>query len=124
MIFGTGIDIVGVERIADKVEHNRQLLEKVFSSREIEMCMRNANPWESFAARFAAKEAFLKATGRGLTLGHNLRDVEVLNDESGKPYLELKGDFLEFSASNKFTKFHVSLSHIKSTACAVVIIES
>lgn len=123
MIIGIGIDIIEVVRIADKMQ-SPELLEKVFSSREIAFCQKNVNCWENFAARFAAKEAFLKATGRGLTLGHTLRDIEVLNDESGKPYLELHGEFLEYARQNNFHKFHISLSHIKSAACAVVIIET
>lgn len=122
MIFGVGIDIIEVDRVANKMQ-SRDLLEKVFSPREIEACNKTANCWEGFAARFAAKEAFLKATGRGLTLGHTLRDIEVLNDESGKPFLQLHGEFLEFVTKNNLNQFHVSLSHIKAAACAVVIIE-
>jgi holo-[acyl-carrier protein] synthase len=124
MIVGLGIDIIDLDRIQHKVGKENGFKEKVFSPAEIAFCERNVNSVESYAARFAAKEAFLKATGRGLTLGFNLMDIEVLNDEMGKPFIQLRGDFQEFANQNNFTKFHVSLSHTKTAACAVVIIES
>ena len=124
MIIGLGIDIVELERIHQKVSRDNGFKEKVFSPAEIAFCERNVNSTENYAARFAAKEAFLKATGRGLTLGYDLKDIEVINDEMGKPFLQLNGVFKEFANQNNFTKFHVSLSHTKTAACAVVIIES
>jgi holo-[acyl-carrier protein] synthase len=124
MIVGLGIDIVELERIQQKVGKENGFREKVFSPAEILFCERSVNSIENYAARFAAKEAFLKATGRGLTIDHNLRDIEVISDEMGKPCLQLNGVFQEFANQNNFTKFHISLSHTNTAACAVVIIES
>src|SRR5688572_7730289 len=96
MIAGNGIDIVEVSRIADKLSKGNSFRDKVFSAREIEHCERSANPNENFAARFAAKEAFLKATGKGLLLGYDLKDIEILNDAHGKPFIALAGNFEMF----------------------------
>ena len=124
MIVGVGIDIIEVERVALKLNRNNGFLEKVFSPAEIAACKSSVSEQESFAARFAAKEAFLKATGKGLSAGHDLCDIEVLNEESGKPSIQLRNSFAELGKENGWNKVHVSLAHIKSTAGAMVIIES
>jgi holo-[acyl-carrier protein] synthase len=123
MIAGNGIDIVEVSRIADKLSKGNSFRDKVFSAREIEYCERSSNPNENFAARFAGKEAFLKATGKGLLLGYDLKDIEICNDEHGKPFITLAGNFELFFKEGKFTTIHVSLSHTQAMACAFVIIE-
>lgn len=123
MIAGNGIDIVEVSRIAEKLAKGNSFRDKVFSVREIEYCERSANPNENFAARFAAKEAFLKATGKGLLLGYELNEIEILNDGHGKPFITLTGNFRKFCNENLFKSIHVSLSHTQTMACAFVIIE-
>jgi holo-[acyl-carrier protein] synthase len=123
MIVGTGIDIIEVQRVAEKISKNNGFKEKVFSPAEIKYCEEVGNRDQSFAARFAAKEAFLKATGSGLTLGYDLFDIEVLGDELGKPTLTLKGSFKQIAEQSGWRKIHVSLSHVQAMACAVVIIE-
>ncbi len=123
MIRGVGIDMVEVERLAEKLERSVELKEKVFSVDEIKFCEAQRDKGQHYGARFAAKEAFLKATGKGLTLGHNLCDIEVVSDALGKPVINLKGAFAALAAENKWNKIHVSLTHVKSMASAVVIIE-
>lgn len=123
MIVGNGIDLVDVSRIAEKLGKGNSFRDKIFSTKEIEYCQRSANPGESFAARFAAKEAFLKATGKGMLLGYDLREVEIVNDEDGKPFIILAGNFASFFNENNWKTIHVSLSHTQTMACAFVIIE-
>jgi len=123
MILGVGIDMIEVERVIEKIDKNNGFTEKVFSEHEIAFCESKKNRNENYAARFAAKEAFLKATGLGLMLGNQLSDIEVVNDDHGKPSINLKGDFKEKSLKNNWSKIHLSLSHLQNMACAVVIIE-
>lgn len=124
MILGVGIDMIEVDRVASKIGKGNGFTEKVFSMDEISYCRQTRNSAENFAARFAAKEAFLKATGKGLLLGHELCDIEVINDEFGKPGIKLHNAFAALARENNWEKIHLSLSHLKTAACAVVIIES
>ncbi len=112
MIYGIGIDLIEIERIRKAIETHPKFLERIFTEKEREYCFRFKNPYEHFAGRFAAKEATFKA------LGHRLgwKDVEILNEHSGKPILSIKNLNKELSA-------HLSLSHNKDTASAVVILE-
>ena len=123
MIIGVGIDMIEVDRVAEKIGKDQGFREKIFSVNEILFCESKVNSGENYAARFAAKEAFLKATGQGLALGYNLSDVEVIPDTNGKPSLALNGAFKQLATENNWNKIHVSLSHLKSVACAVVVIE-
>jgi holo-[acyl-carrier protein] synthase len=123
MIVGVGIDMIEVSRVLEKIDKNNMFRDKIFSRDEIAFCESKANKGENYAARFAAKEAFLKATGLGLTLGYELAEIEVLNDENGKPLLKLHGSFKTKANENNWNKIHLSVSHLQSIACAVVIIE-
>lgn len=123
MIIGLGIDIIEVDRVVAKIGKDTGFKEKIFAEGEIHFCERQINKGENYAARFAAKEAFLKATGKGLTLGYNLCDIEVVNDEFGRPSIVLRGSFCKEAIKNNWNTIHLSLSHLKTTACAVVIIE-
>jgi holo-[acyl-carrier protein] synthase len=123
MIIGVGIDMIEVDRVAEKVNKEQGFREKIFSANEILFCESKVNSGENYAARFAAKEAFLKATGMGLALGYNISDIEVISDTNGKPSLVLNGSFKQKAAECNWNKIYVSLSHLKSIACAVVIIE-
>ena len=122
MILGLGIDIVDASRIASW-ENTEGLIERYFSSEEIEIAKKRGKDFLlSLAARFAAKEAFGKALGTGLS-GIRLKDIKVVNNELGKPVLMLT-DTAE-KALNKFGggHLHISLTHEQSNAVAVVIIE-
>jgi holo-[acyl-carrier protein] synthase len=124
MIIGTGIDIIEVERIAHRVGRNTGFREFVFSIREMQYCDSKASPFEHYAARFAAKEAFLKAIGKGWGRGLSLNEIEIINEGNGRPYLQLSGQTESELAPLGIRIIHVSLSHLKSMATAVVILES
>lgn len=123
MIIGTGIDIIEVDRVAAKVAKENGFTQKIFSAAEIAFCDSKPNRHEHYAARFAAKEAFLKATGQGLNLGYELCDIEVTSDLMGKPMITLHGNFKARAVEHGWNKIHLSLSHVQAMACAVVIIE-
>ena len=123
MIVGTGIDIIEVQRVAEKVSDRDGFRDKVFSKEEILYCEQAADPNQHYAARFAAKEAFLKATGDGLMLVYDLHEIEVTHDEKGRPGLVLTGSLKTLAQQRGWNKIHVSLSHVRAMACAVVIIE-
>jgi len=122
MIFGIGIDNIEVERVKKQLEKN-DFKEKIFSEKEIEYCAAKKNYAENYAARFAAKEAFFKAIGTGWRGGISFKEIEIINDKLGKPTICLHGKAKQFALENKLDKIHVSLTHLKSFAGAIVIIE-
>jgi holo-[acyl-carrier protein] synthase len=124
MIAGLGIDIVEVERIAEKIEKDNGFRELVFSANEITYCEGKTHKYEHYAARFAAKEAFFKALGTGWLNDTAFNEVEIINNEQGKPQIILSG--LTNNTVNALGNFNimVSLSHIKMTATSIVIIEN
>src|ERR1700755_1672862 len=124
MILGTGIDIIEVERIAFRVGRDNGFKELVFSKDEMSYCDSKASPFEHYAARFAAKEAFLKAVGRGWDSGLKWNEIEIVNETIGKPVLRITGTTEEMLAPMGIRTIHVSLSHLKSMATAIVILES
>ena len=124
MIFGIGTDLIEVERVAEKMEKKAGFKELVFSTDEIIYCEARTFKYEHYAARFAAKEAFLKAIGTGWRSGTAFNEIEIYNDEEGKPELRFHGITATTVAELKLGKVLVSLSHLKTMACAMVIIES
>lgn len=123
MIAGLGIDMIEVERVAVKISKNNGFTELVFSEKEIAYCESKANKFEHYAARFAAKEAFLKACGTGWTSGSSFNEIEITHDSEGKPQISLLGQTASLVTKIGINKIFVSLSHLKSMASAVVIIE-
>ena len=123
MIVGIGIDIIEVERVGSKIKNANGFRAKVFSTGEISFCESRTNKPEHYAARFAAKEAFLKAIGMGLTTSYELNEIEVVSDASGKPSIDLKGNFLTLANEQNWNRIYLSISHVKAMACAVVVIE-
>lgn len=116
-----GVDICDIERIGNLEENQgARFLEKVFTSREIEYCAKKVTKHASYAARFAAKEALLKALGTGLRDGFLWKDIEVKNDDLGKPFFEFYGKTAEIISDRKV---HLSISHTDRDAIAFVIIE-
>ena len=95
----------------------------MFSHTEITYCETKVNKAESFAARFAAKEAFFKALGTGWRGGMAFNEVEVVNDELGKPTLNIIGTTAEIIKDKNIKIIHVSLSHVKDMAMATVVLE-
>jgi holo-[acyl-carrier protein] synthase len=122
MIIGIGTDIAEVPRIAKSIE-NISFKEKVFSKIEIAYCETKVNKAESFAARFAAKEAFFKSLGTGWRGGMAFNEVEVVNDELLKPSINILGQTEELIKEKNIRIIHVSLSHIKDVAMATVVLE-
>ena len=123
MIFGIGTDLIEVERVAKKLEKKTGFIELVFSADEIIYCEARTFKYEHYAARFAAKEAFLKALGTGWQKGTAFNEIEIYNDAEGKPEFRFYGVTAVTIASLKLGKISVSLSHLKTMACAMVIIE-
>lgn len=123
MIAGLGTDMIEVERVAAKIGKESGFRELVFSKNEIAYCESKANKYEHYAARFAAKEAFFKALGTGWRNGTAFNEIEITHDEQGKPGLVLLGQTAGIIDEMKISKISVSLSHLKTIASAVVIIE-
>jgi holo-[acyl-carrier protein] synthase len=123
LIFGTGIDIIEVHRIQTVMEKDIGFREKIFTAGEIEYCETKKNKYQHYAARFSAKEAFLKAIGTGWRFGIRFADIDVYHDEFGKPLIRLTGKAEELVLREKIEGIHVSLSHLKEMAVAVVVVE-
>jgi len=123
MIFGIGTDMIEVERLASSINKEKGFRELVFSSKEIQYCESRANKFEHYAARFAAKEAFFKALGTGWRNDTAFNEIEILPNQHGKPLLRLIGLTSQTLSELQDSKILVSLSHLKSVASAVVIIE-
>jgi holo-[acyl-carrier protein] synthase len=125
MIIGVGTDLMEIERIRQSIARfGQRFLERVFTSREIQYCQRKKNAAESFAARFAAKEAGAKALGTGISQGVGWLELEVARERSGKPNLELSGRAAGRAHSLGITRITLSLTHSHELALAVVIMES
>ena len=125
-IFGIGTDIVNIKRLEKSIRKNtKSFKNKIFSKDEILYCDKKSNPYPFYAKRFAAKEALSKALGTGIRKGINFRDIEVLNDNYGKPSIRLKGstgDFLKKKIKTKKYYIYLSLSDDVPWAQATVII--
>ena len=124
MIFGIGTDMIEIERVAEKIGKNAGFRELVFSKREIDYCEAKTNKYEHYAARFAAKEAFFKALGTGWKNGTTFNEIEIINDETGKPVISLLGETGTSIEAMNIGKIAVSLSHLKTIASAFVVIEN
>lgn len=121
-IIGVGTDFVEIDRVRKAIEKNEHFLERVFTEQEISCCNRKANKWQSFAARFAAKEAVSKAFGTGLG-AMGLTNIEVLNKASGQPEVHLYGAAKELAEENSVRCVHISLSHSELYAMATAVAE-
>jgi len=124
VIVGAGIDLVETERIRRTIARfGRRFLERVFTPGEIAYAERKRDPAERYAARFAAKEAAMKAIGTGLRGGVRWRDFEVANRASGRPELTFHGRAAQIAAALRVRRSTLSLTHTKGQALAVVILE-
>lgn len=124
MILGIGIDIIEISRIEKAIERTNKFLERNFSKKEIEYFKSKSYRAESIAGSFAAKEALSKALGTGFR-GFSLKDVEILRDELGKPYIEFSEKLKKILEDRKIKKIkiHLSISHNRGNSIANVIIE-
>ena len=125
MIVGTGIDIAEVPRIREAIaRHGQRFLQRIFTEGEIQYCEAKANRVERYAARFAAKEAGMKAIGTGWNHGVRWRDIEVARKPGGRPTLLLHGKAAEFAARLGAVNIALSLTHTAEQAMAQVILEN
>jgi len=123
MIIGIGVDIVQIERVRKLVENYSEFMHQVFTAREIEFCQAKADSASSYAARFAAKEAMMKALSTGWNEKVNWLDIEVINEEQGNPILKIKGRTLKLMKKMGVYQTHLSLSHERDYAIAFVVLE-
>ena len=126
-IIGIGIDIVETNRLTSIFKKNKLFRSKIFSKTEINFCEKKLNKYDCYSKRFAAKEAFSKAIGTGISNGLNFNEIIVKNDVKGKPNIELKGktkSIVKKIIKKKFFKIFLSLSDEKKYAIAIVIISN
>lgn len=124
MIFGIGTDIIEVSRMEKHLESNAALKKKLYTEGEQKYCERGkVTRAQCFAARFAAKEAFFKALGTGYRYGMAFHEIEILNDELGKPFINPHGKVKDYLEEKKIKSIHLSISHVKEMANAFVVLE-
>lgn len=124
MIYGVGVDLVENDRIEKMIQKwGEKFLCRVFSDREIEYCGRHAQAHIHYGARFAVKEAFLKAISLGLGRGVRLREIEVVNEQGGQPTLKLYGGAQDFYQSAGIMSAYLSITHTKKYSSAMVLLE-
>ena len=125
MILGTGVDIAEVPRIRESIErYGERFLSRIFTEGEIRYCESKASRFESYAARFAAKEAGMKALGTGWSRGVRWRDIEVVRPKGQRPTLQLHGQAAAIAAQLGSKNIALSLTHTAEQALAHVILES
>ena len=125
-IFGIGTDIVNIKRMQKILRiNNNNFKKRIFSKNEIIYCEKKKNPSSFYAKRFAAKEALSKALGTGIRKGINFKDIEIINNNYGKPTIKLRGstaNFLKKKIKNKKYSIYLSLSDDIPWAQATVIV--
>ena len=124
MIIGTGIDLAEVPRIRESIgRYGRRFLDRIYTPAEVAYVERKANRFERYAARFAAKEAGMKAIGTGWRMGVRWRDFEVVNLPGGRPTLRLYGVAAEVAEKLGVRSINLSLTHTSELGMAFVILE-
>jgi holo-[acyl-carrier protein] synthase len=124
MIYGIGTDFVEVPRIEKILQKwGEKFTGRVYSKGEIDYCHNKAFPAMHFAARFAVKESFMKSLGIGLGMGVKLRDIEVINTPQGKPMLKINERIECIIVKFGITAIHISITHTKEHAHAIVVLE-
>ena len=125
MIVGLGLDIAEIDRIEAAIKrHGAPFLERLFTPAEVAYCESHKNKYERYAARFAAKEAAMKALGTGWSHGVRWRDIEVTREPSGKPTLRLEGVAADIADRMGVKNISLSITHSGNLALAQVIFES
>lgn len=122
-IAGIGTDLVEVARLEKSLARTKEFASRVFTAAERRYCEARARPGEAYAARFAAKEAFLKAVGRGILDGIPLAQIEVVNEPSGEPRLVLGPAAAKAMRERGAREASVSLSHAGGNAVAFVVVQ-
>ena len=123
-IYGIGTDIVSIKRIKSSIK-KKKFIRRIYNEQEVLKCKKAVNKNNCYAKRFAAKEAFSKALGTGISNGIYFNEITVLNNKSGKPYINLNGKTkktIKKIFKHKKTKISLSLSDEKDYAVAFVTI--
>jgi holo-[acyl-carrier protein] synthase len=124
MLIGTGVDLIEIERIAQSIErYGNRFLRRIFTDHEIEYCSRKRSSAESFAARFAAKEAGAKALGTGISRGVTWNEFQVEREPGGRPTLQLRGRAALLASQLGVRCISLSLTHTATLAMASVMME-
>jgi holo-[acyl-carrier protein] synthase len=124
MVIGIGTDLIEIGRVEASIERfGERFLERVFTPGEIAYCMQKKASAESFAARFAAKEAGAKALGTGISRGVSWQEIEVRREPGERPTLHWSGRAAERAAAMGVARTELSLTHSRSMAMAVVVVE-
>jgi holo-[acyl-carrier protein] synthase len=124
MIIGSGIDLVEIERIQQTMDrYGHRFIDRVFTAAEQAYCQRKRKSAESFAARFAAKEAGAKALGTGISFGVSWLEIEVVRDPGGRPSLAFHGRAAEIAAQLGVARSALSITHTAGLAMASVVLE-
>ena len=125
MIVAIGIDVIEIARVEEVMSRRgARFRDRVFTEKEIGYCESLGAPYPSYAARFAAKEAVMKALGTGWTGGIGFQQIEVLRDEAGAPSIQLTGPALDRFQALGATRIHLSLSHSRELAMAQIVLEN
>jgi holo-[acyl-carrier protein] synthase len=125
MIVGSGIDLAEIERIQRSIHrYGSRFLDRVYTAREQAYCLRKRNSAESFAARFAAKEAAAKALGTGISHGVGWLEIEVVREPSGRPTIQFHGRAAQIAARIGAVHAALSITHTKDLAMASVLLEN
>lgn len=122
MITGIGIDITDIKSIEESIA-SEAFQRRVFTTAELDSVRQYRNKAEHLAGKFAAKEAFMKALGAGLQQEVWFTQIEILNDESGKPFVNMSGEAERRFGESRAKQVHASISHSGGVAVAVVILE-
>jgi holo-[acyl-carrier protein] synthase len=124
MIVGSGIDLIEIGRIQRSVDrYGGRFLDRVYTAAEKAYCLGKRNSAESFAARFAAKEAGAKALGTGISSGVSWLEIEVVREASGRPTLQFHGRAAQIAAGLGVAHASLSITHTASLAMASVVLE-
>lgn len=125
MILGTGVDIAEVQRIRESIERfGDRFLRRIYTESEIGYCERKVTRFESYAARFAAKEAAMKALGTGWSRGVRWRDIEVVRQKGQRPTIQFHGEAAAIAARLGTKNIALSITHTSEQALAHVILEN
>jgi holo-[acyl-carrier protein] synthase len=124
MIVGSGIDLIEIERIQQTIDrYGQRFFDRIFTAAEQAYCLRKRNSAESFAARFAAKEAGAKALGTGMGQGVNWLEIEVVREPSGRPTIAFRGRAAKHALRLGVVHAALSLTHTRELAMASVVLE-
>jgi holo-[acyl-carrier protein] synthase len=116
-----GVDIIGVERLERVVGQDDSRQKALFTERELDYCRGRRRPYEHLAARFAAKEAVLKAFGTGMSRRMRWTEIEVVNERNGRPRIVLEGSVADFARKHGLRDLDVSLTHAEGLAMAQAV---